>query len=228
MDEQQNTKNNKLPIIVAAIVSAVLLISAIIVVIIFANKTEYQTITTDIKEVKSYNILQEIGDDELMEIIRSNRVISGISELRDFYNELAVYYTGYPYFSEAGISYQDATNCIDGPEWTNCGGDIYPRLEPEDLRFDMPEELDEAYFNEHDILITVFGNNECSGGFSRVRDVSKIDEVVTVEIGYDGGCGLCATIENVILVEVGKNLVSESDIIKTTKYRQSDPSCRMY
>ena len=215
---EQKPHNKNLPIIIAAIVAGVLLIFAITFAII-ANlnnkKPETPEQPEEINEATSYVILDTYYiNEDLEEFIGSTNIITSYLELQDFYDEISAQYSA---------SY--VLDCTDELEETDCENYIDPSLIPGEEPFDRPSELDEEFFDSNDLLVTKFDSAWCGGGFNRIRNVNKDDNVVTIEIGYDGGCGPCAIETYVIFVEVEKDFAEESDTFETEEVEENDQFC---
>ena len=226
--QEQKPKNKYLPIIIAAIFAIAVLVATIIIVLVFAIKPEtpeQPVEEEDINEVNSYVILEDYNySDSLIEYVDSVKVISSYSDLQDFYDGIGAHYaTSYPLPPDDAV-YNEPTDCINGSGDTDCGY-IVPIPASEKPELYKPDELNEDYFEKHDLIATYFENYRCGGSFNRISDVSKNGDVVTIEIGYDGGCGPCSIEVYIILVEVEKDLVAKTDIIRTIEIEENNPMC---
>ncbi|MBR3368590.1 hypothetical protein IKG45_02240 [Candidatus Saccharibacteria bacterium] len=121
--------------------------------------------------------------------------------------------------------------------WSYCRGYIQTNVDPgvscdnyiddylDHNGFDVPSGINEKYFNNHDLIAISFDNYWCGGGFNRIRNVSKNNGVVTIEIGYKGSCGPCAIDTSIILVEVKKGFATATDVIETEEIQENSSHC---
>ncbi len=225
---EQKVNHSKLPIILAIIFAAIVVI-AVTIIIVVLNSSETPTTPTspelpeDVEEVKSYMVLDDYygyGFD-LEKWTNSKSLITSYTELQNFYSDIEDYYLE---SIDPDIYYNEPTDCAGGPEGTDCESYIETQV-PIETPIKKIDELNEEFFDEHDLIITSYINMACGGGFNRIRSVSKEGDTVTTEIGYDGSCGVCAEEFLIILVEIEKNFASESDTFVTKHTRENNPRC---
>ncbi len=222
LEEKPHNKN--LPLIIVAILAAIAVIATIVIVLIFANKSETPEQPIDeVKEVNSYVILRDDDyRDSLIEDIVAIKVITDYSDLQSLYDVIGAHYaTSYP-IPVDDTDYYNATDCLSESGDVDCEGTVAPVYKNP---LDKPQELDEDFFNDHDLIVTYFENYWCGGGFNRVRNVEKNGDFVTIEIGYDGSCGACAAELSIILIEVEKDVVSITDEFNIKEVEENHPTC---